>query len=68
MNISLENAERIAEECDFETMLYDHHLAREAGFKEKSENIWSLRDEIEGDILTYREYLENKKPLVEELE
>lgn len=64
---SLKNARRVAKECSFETMLYDHHLTREARFREKSEDVWNLSDEIEGKILTYREFLEDKEPLVEEV-
>ncbi|MBS3816210.1 MAG: MBL fold metallo-hydrolase [Candidatus Thermoplasmatota archaeon] len=62
---SNKNAERIAEGCDLGTMLYDHHLTRESGFREKSEGLWELAENIEGEVLSYREYVEGKRPLVE---
>ncbi|MEF8832840.1 MAG: MBL fold metallo-hydrolase [Candidatus Thermoplasmatota archaeon] len=65
LNRSIENASRIIEECDFETMLYDHHITREPDFREKTENIWRATEETEGKVLTYREYLEDEEPLVE---
>jgi len=68
LNRSVKNASRIVEECDFKTMLYDHHLTRESNFKEKTEDIWNTANEVKGEVLTYREYLEGKKPIVEELD
>ncbi len=65
---SVKNAEKIIKECDFETMLYDHHIARESGFKEKTEDIWIAAEESEGEIQTFREYLKGEKPLVEEVD
>jgi len=49
-------------------MLYDHHLTREADFREKSGKIWNRANDIIGDILSYREYVENRKPFVEMIE
>jgi len=68
LNRSVKNASRIVKECDFETMLYDHHLTRETNFREKTEDIWDVASETEGEVLTYREYLEGEKPIVEELD
>jgi len=68
LNRSIKNCSRIVKECDFETMLYDHHLTREPGFKERTEEIWNAASKTEGEVLTYREYLEGKKPIVEELD
>ncbi|MEF8873876.1 MAG: MBL fold metallo-hydrolase [Candidatus Thermoplasmatota archaeon] len=65
---SIENASRVIKECDFETMLYDHHLTRESNFKEKTEDVWKAVEKTEGEVLTYREYLECKRPLVEDID
>ncbi len=66
-NRSIENAIRIIEETDTETILYDHHLTREKNFREKTQKIWDAGEESEGTLLTYRGYLEDKPALVEEL-
>ncbi len=68
LNRSVKNASRIVKECDFETILYDHHLTRETNFKERTEEIWDAASKTEGEVLAYREYLEGKKPIVEELD
>jgi len=64
---SVKNASRIIKECEFETVLYDHHITREAEFRKKTEKIWKSAEWAEGEVLTYREYLEDETPLVEEL-
>ncbi|MFW6196103.1 MAG: MBL fold metallo-hydrolase [Thermoplasmatota archaeon] len=64
---SIKNAVRIVEETDCEKILYDHHLTREKNFREKTEEIWDAGERSEGEILTFREYLEDKPVLVEEL-
>lgn len=63
LNRSIRNAVRIVEETDCETILYDHHLTREKNYRGKTEKIWKA----EGNILTFREYLEDKPALAEEL-
>ncbi len=63
---SIDNAARIIKNVDFETVLYDHHITREKNFREKTEKIWEAGEEKDGELLTYREYIEDKKPLVEE--
>lgn len=65
---SVRNASRIIRESDAETILYDHHLTREADFREKTEGVWNAAEEAECDVLTYKEYLEGQRPLVEELD
>jgi len=67
LNRSVKNALRIIEECEFETMLYDHHITRESDFREKTEKIWKTAEVSEGEVLTYKEYLEDEKPLAEEM-
>lgn len=67
MNRSIKNAVRIIEEADFETLLYDHHITREKNFREKTEHIWHSAEEFDGNVLTFRDYIEDKQPLVEEL-
>lgn len=67
LNRSIKNASRIIRECDFETVLYDHHLTREADFRDKTEDVWCVAEQAEGDVLTFREALEEKNPLVEEI-
>ncbi|MFP4051872.1 MAG: MBL fold metallo-hydrolase [Thermoplasmata archaeon] len=63
LNRSIRNAVRIVEETDFETILYDHHVTREKNFREKTKDFW----DAERKILTFREYLEDKPALAEEL-
>jgi len=67
LNRSVENASHIVKECNFENMLYDHHLTRESNFREKTGDVWAAAKETEGEVLTYREYIKGKKPLVDEL-
>ncbi len=64
LNRSVQNASRIVKECDFETMLYDHHLTRESNFEGKTEEIWKTAEKTQSEVLTFREYIENKKPVV----
>ncbi len=65
---SIKNAERIIEKCDFETLLYDHHLTRENGFREKTEDIWDVAERERKEVLTYSEFLEGEDPLAERIE
>ncbi|MBS3781477.1 MAG: MBL fold metallo-hydrolase [Candidatus Thermoplasmatota archaeon] len=65
---SIQNAENIVNNCSFETMIYDHHITRESGFREKTKEIWRSAEEAEGEVLTFREYLKDKRPIVEEID
>ncbi len=67
LNRSIKNAEKIVQKTDFETILYDHHLTREKNFREKTKDVWEAGKKAKGNLLTYREYLEDKPALVEEL-
>ncbi len=46
---------------------YDHHITKEEDFRGKTGDIWKAAEWIQGEVLTYREYLEGETPLVEEL-
>lgn len=65
---SVKNAKEIIERCDFETMLYDHHLTREKDFREKTEDIWNVAEKTDKQVVTYQEYLKGEEPLVENLD
>ena len=67
LNRSIRNAVRIIKKTDFETILYDHHLTREKNFRNRTEDVWNNAEESDGDVLTFKEYIEDKPPLVEDL-
>ena len=67
LNRSVNNASRIIEECDFETMLYDHHLTRGKFFRDRTEKIWETKRNLEKNVLTFREFIEDRMPLIEEI-
>lgn len=67
LNRAVKNASRIIEECDFETMLYDHHLMRDKKFRERTEEFWKSVEDCGKKVISYREYIEGKDPLIEEL-
>ncbi len=60
---AVENAVRIVEEVDFELMIYDHHLPREAKFKERTKEVWSLAEKLGKKVVTCAELL-NLEPAV----
>ncbi|MFW5952705.1 MAG: MBL fold metallo-hydrolase [Candidatus Natronoplasma sp.] len=68
LNRSIKNVSHIIERCDFETMLYDHHLTRESNFRGKTEDVWNAAEGTEGKVVTFREYLEDQRPLVEDID
>jgi len=63
---SVENAVRILRECDMEMMVYDHHLAREKKFRERTEKFWNIADESETEVFTVAES-KNQTPKVLEV-
>lgn len=64
---SIKNASRIVKKCDFEIMLYDHHLTRGKLFRDRTELVWKTAKDLDKEVLTYREFHEGKRPLIEEI-
>lgn len=56
LNRSVENASRIVRNTDPELILYDHHLAREKRFRERTEEVWEAAEESGTEIKTVAEY------------
>ena len=60
---AIENAVRIVEEADFEIMVYDHHLAREARFKERLKDVYLAAQKASKRVCTLAEHA-GMKPLI----
>jgi len=54
---TLANALRIIETTNTELIIYDHHLTREAKFKERTEKVWKLGEKLGKKIATAAEFL-----------
>ena len=54
---TIENALRILREADTELIIYDHHLPREAKFKERTKTVWEEAKKTGKRVLTAAEYL-----------
>lgn len=52
---SVDNATRILQESDVETFIYDHHLLREKGYKERTEKFWKVAEKEEARVTTAAE-------------
>ena len=61
----LANVKRIVEEADFKLMIWDHHLPREARFRERSREIWDLAKKLKKNVLTASEFQLGKRPVAE---
>lgn len=63
LNRSIDNAVRIIENTDSKLVLYDHHLAREKKFRERTEKVWKTAEDEGKKVLTVAEY-QGEKPVV----
>ena len=54
---AIENAVRIVEETDTRLIVYDHHLPREARFKENTREVWEVAEKGGKRLLTAAEFL-----------
>ncbi len=57
LNRAIENAVRIIRNTDLDLMWYDHHLLREEKFRERTEKVWEIADELDislGTVAGYR--------------
>ncbi len=66
LNRAVENATRIVREADFEWMIYDHHLPREAKFRERTKKVWQEAERLGKKVLTGAEHV-GKTPVILEL-
>jgi len=66
-NRVLQNVKRIIEECDFEILIWDHHLPREKRFRERTKEVWELAKKLNKKVLTASEFQLGKKPIVEQV-
>ncbi len=57
LNRAIENAVRIIEETDTELIIYDHHLVREARFRERTREVWETAERSKKKLLTAAEFL-----------
>ncbi len=64
---AINNACRMIQKIDFELFIWDHHLPREPRFRENTAEMWKLAKKLGKDVMTAREFKENKPAVVEEL-
>ncbi len=64
---AINNACRMIQKMDFELFIWDHHLPREPRFRENTAEVWKLAKKLGKDVMTAREFKENKPAVVEEL-
>lgn len=64
---AMSNTARIIEKTDFETLLYDHHVTRDTRFRSRTKKVWDTAKKTKKNVLSYREVLQAKPPLVETL-
>ncbi|WP_456475541.1 MBL fold metallo-hydrolase [Candidatus Pyrohabitans sp.] len=57
LNRAIENVLRIIRESDTELIIYDHHLPRDARFKQNTQKIWDAAEKYDKRILTAAEFL-----------
>ena len=57
------NAVRILEETKARLIIYDHHLPREAKFKEHTREVWNTAEKLNKKLLTAADFL-GKTPKV----
>ena len=63
LNRAIENACRIVRDTNARLIIYDHHLPREAGFRERVEKVYQTAEKADKRIMTAAEYL-GMKPKV----
>lgn len=63
LNRAVDNAVRIVEGLDSAQILYDHHLAREKKFRERTKKVGDAAEDSENKISTVAEY-KGKRPVV----
>ncbi len=66
LNRAIKNAVRIIKETTTKLIIYDHHLPREARFKERTRNVWDTAEKHGKRVITAAEFL-GKKPKVLEI-
>jgi hypothetical protein len=57
MDRAINNMVRIVNETDSELIIYDHHLPREAKFKENTAPVWQAAERQDKKVVTAAEYL-----------
>jgi hypothetical protein len=60
LNRAIENACRIVRLVDSEVIIYDHHLLREAKFKERTKPVWDIAKKEGKTLTTAAEFLGKK--------
>mgnify|MGYP006287277595 CR=1 FL=1 len=60
LDLAINNSKRIIKNIDSELILYDHHLARDKKFKERTKEVWDLSNKNK-KVMTAAEYL-GKEP------
>ncbi|MHA1208431.1 MAG: MBL fold metallo-hydrolase [Candidatus Freyarchaeota archaeon] len=63
LNRTVANAVRILEETKARLIIYDHHLPREAKFKEHTREVWNTAEKLNKKLLTAADFL-RKTPKV----
>jgi len=64
---TIENILKIMKESEVEVVIYDHHLTREAKFRENTLEVWEMGDKLGKTVITAAEFL-GKVPKVLECE
>jgi hypothetical protein len=63
----LKNVKKIIERVDFKLMVWDHHLPREARFRERTRDVWSLAKELGKELVVASEFQLGRSAVVEAL-
>lgn len=63
LNRAINNVVRIIRETDTRLIIYDHHLPREAKFRERTQEVWKAAKEFNKNLMTAAEFL-GKTPKV----
>lgn len=67
LNRCIENVKRIIDNVEYDVFIWDHHLPREKRFRERTLDVWNHASKRGREILTAREYMFGRPPIVEEL-
>lgn len=54
---TVKNTVRILNKIDTDLIIYDHHLARESKFRERTKEVWETAKKLDKKVLTAAEYL-----------
>lgn len=57
---TIENTKRIIKEINSDVIIYDHHLTREAKFRDRTSSVWKTAEELGKKFETAAEYLGQK--------